>query len=1088
MARFHVFLSYNRADQIVVEQLARKLEADGIITWFDKWRLIPGEQWMPAIGRALDESDSCAIFFGPSGTGSFQNEEIQASIELRVNNRDGGFRVIPVLLPGATREKRSKLPPFISSATWVEFHETTDDENVYNLLKSGIRGEEPGPGPGQALFQGECPYRGLEFFDVEHARFYFGREALLGWALDAIRPSAPKQSQTRFLALIGCSGSGKSSFARAGVVAALSGDRPESPRWPYVICRPGPNPIESLSFALAERLGFSKDPVRLLELADKLKTADSTLHVSSKAIAGNPEARLVVLIDQFEECFTLCTDEDIQRAFFKNLTNAIAVPHGPTLILITLRADFYANCTRFPELAAALSDSQLLVGPMLDVELRRIIELPGRLAGIDFERGLVDVLVEDVRNEPSCLPLLQFTLRELWRTSRPVFTHAGYQQMGRVAGALAKRAEELFQHLPDSSREILRHILLRLVQHAGATRYVRRRIPISEVVTPRVKLEDARHLMFELSTKDTRLLTLEADLKPAPTEFVEMAHEALIESWPRFHDWLKEDQEFHLWQERLRVSLENWRHANRHDSALLRGPLLDEAIRWLESNAGDLNLEEQEFITASAALRDRENAAEQRRRLELEREQRARLEAESARAEAETRRAEQETLRADREHKLAEEERRTAQEQKKAARNLKRFVAALAIGVLATLVLAAVVYFEWRDAYAREIAATATSNFEPSDKRLGLALALYGVKEKEMPETVQALSDAVQFAGGPAMDRPKPDDGAATSPPKNPAVTAIAFSPDGKRALTAGSDGAVRMWEAKTSYVYEELPGTPVSTGATNLAFAHSGRLVAIGLRDKTVSLLASPDMTVRHMTPPYPSAIQSVDFSADDSIVAAALWSGTVNLLDQAGNASGAPLAIAQNIRQAVFNWDGSRLGVALVNGAAQIWNMKTRRAEMTLTHGGNSVVVTSVAFSRDGKRIATAGLDKQVKVWDAKSGKQVKALTDTGDLSRVLFSPDSKYLVTTSVEQGAKLWDIESGQTLRQLGSDQLICAAFTNMAGPARVAFGSRSGTVRIYDLDIAALIGRARGTLQSLPKTTLSDDECRRYLQKGRCPAL
>src|SRR5512142_3087166 len=218
--KYHVFLSHNSADKPAVEELAVRLRREGIEPWLDKWNLIPGDPCQPAMERALTDCATCAVFIGPGGLGPWQNEEMRAAIDRRVGERGDQFRVIPVLLPGTERPERGKLPLFLTATTWVEFRRSLDDEEVFRRLVCGIRGQEPGPGPGGGSFAGQCPYRGLEVFDVEHTPFFFGREALTEWLVVALRAS-PSGQENRFLAILGASGSGKSSLARAGLIPTL---------------------------------------------------------------------------------------------------------------------------------------------------------------------------------------------------------------------------------------------------------------------------------------------------------------------------------------------------------------------------------------------------------------------------------------------------------------------------------------------------------------------------------------------------------------------------------------------------------------------------------------------------------------------------------------------------------------------------------------------------------------------------------------------------------------------------------------------------------------------------------------------------
>jgi TIR domain len=250
---FHVFLSHSSADKPAVEEVARRLAKEGIEAWLDIWHLIPGEAWQPGLEKALAECETCAVFIGPSNFGSWQNEEMRAAIARRVGDNNRRFRVIPVLLPGAERAERSSLPTFLVAATWVEFRSSLEDGDAFHRLVCGIRGLEPGPGPGQAFYQGQCPYRGLRVFDADDAPFFFGREALVQWLLNELRPATEGQPVNRFLAIVGSSGSGKSSVARAGLVAALKHDAiPGSARWQAAIFRPGLDPLESLAVGTFE--------------------------------------------------------------------------------------------------------------------------------------------------------------------------------------------------------------------------------------------------------------------------------------------------------------------------------------------------------------------------------------------------------------------------------------------------------------------------------------------------------------------------------------------------------------------------------------------------------------------------------------------------------------------------------------------------------------------------------------------------------------------------------------------------------------------------------------------------------------------
>jgi hypothetical protein len=601
MAGSHVFLSHNNADKPAVEELARRLVQEGIQPWLDKWNLIPGEPWQKAIESALQECAACAVFIGPSGAGPWQNEEMRAAIDRRVRESGGDFRIIPVLLPGAERGERSRLPAFLVATTWVEFRHSLDDEDAFHRLVCGIRGVEPGPGPGQAVCEGECPYRGLQFFDVEHVPFFFGREALTGWLLNALR------GDNRFLAIVGPSGSGKSSLARAGLVAALGQGKIEgSAGWPVVICRPGPDPLESLAVALSKVV--PQTPLALCEMTHTLCTDEQLLHVTARLALRDapPERRLVVLVDQFEEAFTLCRAEALRQALVKNLLYAARVSQGQTIVLLTLRADFYGKCAADPALAAALSEHQFLVGPLAEDELRQAIERPAQCVGCEFEPGLVDVLLHDVQDQPGGLPLLQHALLELWRRREGRrLTLAAYQAIGRVEGALQQRAEAVYGSLAGPEQEICRRIFLRLTQPGEGTEDTKRRVAFQELLPadgPRQATVEA--VVQRLAGQEARLVTTEGEGVLSENQFVEVAHEALIRGWPRLQAWIDENRAALRIQRRLTEAARDWEENNRDESYLYRGARLAEMLAWSSACADDLSSLECTFLEASVKLQD----------------------------------------------------------------------------------------------------------------------------------------------------------------------------------------------------------------------------------------------------------------------------------------------------------------------------------------------------------------------------------------------------------------------------------------------------------------------------------------------------
>ena len=665
--KYDVFLSHHSGDKPDVEKLAHALEKQGFRTWLDKWNLVAGDAWQPALEQALLESKACAVFIGTSGLGPWQNQEMRLAIQRQAESRqtqtENPFRVIPVLLPGATRGDRAKLPPFLTANTWVEFSpERNVDEDLVALerLIAGLKGLPVRPCLAAEPDLRDGPYRGLEFFDVQHAGLFFGRDDLVDWLLSCLRGTQSKDGPTRFLAILGASGSGKSSLARAGLLHALSkGALRDSAAWPQAICRPGSRPLESLVHALAKVKDFSLGQGTHADLLSQaiaaLRRSPDSLHLSVLGgLRALPSAqRLVLLVDQFEELFTLAAkpedgaaatppgpdrqqQEADRQAFIDNLLYAATVEDGPVLVILTMRADFCGKCARYPSLANAISSHQSLVGPMTDSQLREAILQPAELVRCRFDPGLADLLVREVRDEPGALPLLQFALQELWkRQDVDRFTVDAYRDIGGLRGALERHANGVLQKLGgEAERELCRRILLRLVQPGEGTEDTKRRVAWREILPDAADQAPVEAIIKRLA--DERLIVTEGEL-PSQNAFVEISHEALIRSWGEFGKWIDADRAGLRTHRRLTEAADEWARSHADPSQRDRGLLyrdtrLAVAKEWADKHPQELNQFEREFLEASWRSQEDERQRELETARRLAEEAEARRQAETARA------------------------------------------------------------------------------------------------------------------------------------------------------------------------------------------------------------------------------------------------------------------------------------------------------------------------------------------------------------------------------------------------------------------------------------------------------------------------
>ena len=552
-----------------METLARRLREQNLTVFLDRWYLTPGQSWPKALEATLAHCRAVAVCIGQGEMGPWQQREQYLALEQQVaaERRGQSFPVIPVLLPGAE-------PPlgFLSQLTWIDFRARVDDPVLFTTLVRAVHGEPPGPDAQDRVRETLatiCPYRGLLYFREEDAPFFFGRAEAITQLVHAVE-------RHTLVAVVGASGSGKSSVVRAGLVPELRKSRDSV--WEVATIVPTDRPVHALASVLMPLLEPDMSETdRLIEmnkLAEAILDRKLTLRdVTDRALVKQPGTdRLLLIVDQWEELFTLCQDDHARRCFIDNVLEVTATANVPAVL--TLRGDFFGRAiTAYRPLSDRVQGAQVNLGPMTREELRLAIEEPARHVGLTFEAGLVDLILEQAGDEPGHLPLLEFVLRRLWEERRGgELHHEAYKAMGQLEGAIAKKAESLYLKLNEGDQHKVQPIFLRLVRPGEGEADTRRRATFAEMG------EGLRSLVKTLA--DERLLVT-SQVAGSAEETIEVSHEALIRHWERLTQWVEADRRFLAWQLRLSAAVKEWEGNKRSSDLLLRGIPLTESVDWL---------------------------------------------------------------------------------------------------------------------------------------------------------------------------------------------------------------------------------------------------------------------------------------------------------------------------------------------------------------------------------------------------------------------------------------------------------------------------------------------------------------------------
>ena len=667
------------------------------------------------------------------------------------------------------------------------------------------------PVPDQRLISDDPPYKGLKYFEEADADLFFGREQLTGRLVARLLDE-------RFLALIGASGSGKSSLVRAGIVPAIkcskkmpsgSSSLDNSKSWCVQVITPTEQPLESLASTLVKISGSTNSTTRFRENLEQDPLGYS--QTLSKLLPKGE--RFVLIVDQFEELFTQCQDPFQREAFVDHLLASIS-GDGTTdvLVVLALRADFYAHCAQYDGLRQALVEHQEYLGSMSEEELRRTIEEPAQRYNWELESGLADLILAEVGDEPGKLPLLSHALLETWnRRSGQTLTLKGYAESGGVRGAISHTAEDIYQKLSPGQRETARNIFLHLTELGENTADTRRRVARSELLDQNDNGTGKQEVLNILV--EARLVTLGEDS-------VEVAHEALIRTWGRLQTWLDESRDELRQQRKLIAAANEWVNAGRESSYLATGARLSQ-FEDLETNS-DINLGqmEQEYLQASLEERDRRQTQER--------------------------------------NQIAHQ----ARLEQRSRNVLRALVVVLLIATVAALSLSGLAWNQRRIARQNEVAAqvlalTSGAQFAAGQGDPELALSLAMAANQLDQTNVQAQLTLSELAYAPGIRRRMFE--------HTDQVSAVAFSPDGDQALSASWDQTLILWDMTSGQPVISFTGH--MGPATAVVFSPDGKTALSGSADSTLILwdVKSGDLIRRFEG--HTGEVTSVAISPDGSL-----------------------------------------------------------------------------------------------------------------------------------------------------------------------------------------------------------------------------
>ena len=805
------------------------------------------------------------------------------------------------------------------------------------------------------------PYKGLLAFQEHDSHNFFGRDELIDRLISRISHAGSSET---FLAVVGPSGSGKSSVVKAGLVPRIRHGAIEgSENWFIAEMYPGVNPLVELEAAL---LRIAVNPTD--SLLTHLQEDNGLIQAIQQVLPVDENIQVLLVIDQFEELFTLIDDNRLRQQFITILLDAINHNSNILHIVITLRADFYDKPLQYHDFGELLRKRTEIVLPLSIQELEQAIRQPAENLGANFESGLVNTIISAVSEQPGMLPLLQYMLTQLFdqRQGRTLTLQA-YEELGGVTGALTQKADTIYDQLPETQQDSIRQLFLRLVTLGEGAEDTRRRVH-------RTELERIPEIDFILELFGMAyLLTFDHDPKTRiPT--VQVAHEQLIRSWDTFKGWVQENRDDLRIHRNLTTATNEWLENERDAGFLARDARLEQFELWQSQTDLVLSDTEQDFLEHS--------------------------------------------LLADQERKQAEQERKAYEAQiARRAQNFQRITFGLMIVVVAAIFAVAMAMIQSNNAIS--IQQTSVAREHEANTQVFVA----GETLTPIPVTLDAVatlqdeSYRFQVAGQGALLQSQNEN------------DALAFAFEAVSNNLPPADVQSIFYEI-ASNSYNRMTFQVDADWFRNVAFSPDGLSLASISSDTTITIWSTVDGQEQLTLSGHDAKIRSVAYSPDGATLASASDDSTVKLWNI--NSGQERLTLSGHsdwIRNIAFNPAGTILASASDDNTVKLWNANNGQELLTLE--GHDRRVLNVAFSPDGQTLASASSDTTIKLWDANSGQERLILSGhTSDVWSVAFSPDGQTLASASSDNTIKLWNINDGQEQRTLSghTSKVVSVAFS------------------------------------------------------------